>query len=233
MTLPSIRSDQCHAMVWPVQVVKFEKLYDDVCRLHMYLKKRDDPVILLFTDTSTREKFYIHAVNLLENPQLSAMVALSVRANGSITKESEEKKDKMPSSVSLFVGSWNLGNSPVNADQHLHAFVPPRDYDIYVVGFQECSTMTANGWLTHFKNHILDGYDGKPDDAPYVHVTTVKLWEIIILVMVRQKYHKYITNIESSSVACGIGGVLANKVFIITPSLSYSSSPHNCLIHMT
>jgi hypothetical protein len=32
-------------------IIKFEKLYDDVSRLHMYLKKRDDPVILLFTDT--------------------------------------------------------------------------------------------------------------------------------------------------------------------------------------
>eukprot|EP01129_Flabellula_baltica_P017220 TRINITY_DN947_c0_g2_i1.p1 TRINITY_DN947_c0_g2~~TRINITY_DN947_c0_g2_i1.p1 ORF type:complete len:457 (-),score=125.51 TRINITY_DN947_c0_g2_i1:492-1835(-) len=110
--------------------------------------------------------------------------------------------------VSLFMGTWNVGNTPPDND-NFGPWIPQNEYDIYVIGAQEAEYDARKGydtcgedWFDAVSSHI---------GPRYAAISTVSMWEIKLLVFVRLELLEHISAIDRSSEATGIGNVMGNK----------------------
>lgn len=109
-------------------------------------------------------------------------------------------------SVSLHVTTWNAGESKPPSPEVLFNWLgPPRMHDLIVVGLQECSKKRPQ-WISAIQKHVMGGVKDS-----YVNVSTVRLWDIMMLVLVKSEHSKFINHVEADTIPCGIGDVLGNK----------------------
>lgn len=90
------------------KVVRLEKSWEDRCRLHVYRKEHSTPFVFIFTEPAARERFYVLAFKLF--PPILARRYISVP--GGADKVETKKLEKPPEQVTIFTGTWNLGNAP-------------------------------------------------------------------------------------------------------------------------
>jgi hypothetical protein len=129
--------------------------------------------------------------------------------------------------VTVFTGSWTVGNaSPSEVD--LSSWIPRNQYDVYVIGVQECMYEAARDmcdkevfpscsaeWLTQLQMTIGNEYQV---------ITSVSLREIRITAFVRKSLASGLSGVYSDNVATGIGNVVGNKGGVaITFSMGHQS----------
>lgn len=112
--------------------------------------------------------------------------------------------------LKIFVGTWNMGNAPPPNGGPDVWLQKKMDYDLYVIGLQECDYPDAKDNNTSVESHLLrwfSSYLGKQ----YVKLVGLSLWEIRMFILVKREYSSAITNVKTGSLACGVAGVMANK----------------------
>ena len=231
------------------KIIKWEKPLVDRFRVNVFVHERPHPIILIFSDPIARERFvsqcnYIRQMMEEEQaaitpppslPSANESPATSPATNSTTPSSVAASSASSPPPLTIFVGSWNLGNSPW-AGEDLHAFIPPMKYDLYVIGLQECSKGHRDQWLLELRNHIQqsgttsanspaagendatspsssDDGPAEADDArqPYALLGVVKLWEIVMMVLIRRPLISRVTNLCMDTVASGIADVMGNK----------------------
>jgi len=114
--------------------------------------------------------------------------------------------------VSLFMGTWNVGNTPPVVD-NFEPWIPKNKYDLYVIGVQECQydqrhpyTTCDEDWFTSLSNHIGDEYEV---------LEATSMWQIRSAVYVRKSLSKTISTLDKSREPTGIGSVMGNKGAVV------------------
>jgi hypothetical protein len=78
---------------------------------------------------------------------------LLVESEHSISSSAAADVAMCSSTISLFVGTWNVGNGSF-PNHPLHEFIPSNCYDCYVIGLQECPEQQCEQWLHEIQNHM-------------------------------------------------------------------------------
>ncbi|KAL3700164.1 hypothetical protein R1sor_018186 [Riccia sorocarpa] len=110
--------------------------------------------------------------------------------------------------ISLFIGTWNVGNSRPPKD--LTPWIPSNPhYELVAIGSQECDyparhpfTECSKDWLHTISAHLGGRYK-------LVHSTSRGQMRLVIFV--RTDSEKAISDLDSGSIATGVGHVMANK----------------------
>jgi len=106
--------------------------------------------------------------------------------------------------MKLFVGSWNM-QSLKDVPNLVEEFLMPPEtetlQDIYVLGTQECSPHKRD-WEVSVQATL---------GPTHVLVRSECLGDIHLMVLVRREMIWYMREIQSTTVACGPGGVMRNK----------------------
>ena len=124
------------------RIVRVEKPLLDRFRANIFLANRAHPIVLIFPDPIARERF-VSQCNLIRlqideeeiaastPPSAADAATTGVTTAGAVTATAAPRSANPP--LSIFVGSWNLGNSPF-AGEPLADFIPPMAYDLYCIG---------------------------------------------------------------------------------------------------
>jgi len=281
------------------RILKVEKPLMDRCRLNIFLQQRPHPIILLFPDPVVREKFAATLQEIRESIEQEEMEEegkkkssshspphKSPTASSSSPSSSSSSSTRNPSTLSIWLGTWNLGNAPYTFE-NLDEFIPPHsNHDLYVLGLQECSKGHRDMWLSELRaqiegttgrnggakqgsgsnggngsgsaagtgagtssnnsNNDGNGTNHNPtpsssrsgssintgnltsrgsisseedrtssspsnSNSPYVLLGVVKLWEIIMMVLIRRPLARHVSNLMMDTCATGVGDVLGNK----------------------
>jgi hypothetical protein len=121
--------------------------------------------------------------------------------------EGEEVSAKH-SSVSVFIGTWNLHAQDPPSD--LSDFIPKDVHDIYAIGTEECGQSMEIAIVYDDKSKwekLLIEHFG----PNYVPIQRITLNAIHLIIVVRQDLLQFITSICANNVATGIGNVIGNK----------------------
>eukprot|EP01130_Rhizamoeba_saxonica_P007732 TRINITY_DN3137_c0_g1_i2.p1 TRINITY_DN3137_c0_g1~~TRINITY_DN3137_c0_g1_i2.p1 ORF type:complete len:560 (-),score=107.69 TRINITY_DN3137_c0_g1_i2:520-2013(-) len=113
----------------------------------------------------------------------------------------------LPDHISLFIGTWNVGNAPPAVDS-FHPWLP-LGHDLYVIGAQECEYVARKGYSSCGNDwcETISAHMG-PD---YVLVKKASMWQIRTLVFTKVNLMNYISNVDKSIEPTGIGSVMGNK----------------------
>ncbi|CAI8000462.1 Phosphatidylinositol 3,4,5-trisphosphate 5-phosphatase 2 [Geodia barretti] len=118
-------------------------------------------------------------------------------------------------SVSIFVGTWNMGDASPPGDISSwfrsagkgktlpHALAQP--HDIYAIGTQECN-VSEKEWLSKIRGTLKMVHD-----MDYEKLASQTLWGIRLVIFVKPEHINKITHVQGSQVRTGIGNALGNK----------------------
>ncbi len=82
-------------------------------------------------------------------------------------------------------------------------FSEPEIYDMIVIGGQEAKYTQKTSIIIEFANY-LGGHMFKA-------INSVQMWEMFLVVFLKVKHFQFLNNIQSSSVATGMGNIFGNK----------------------
>lgn len=123
-----------------------------------------------------------------------------------------EMPDPSPATLSVFCGTWNLGN--YHPPDDLSQWIPVGPHDLYVVSTQECKynarfdyNTCRDDWLGTLTKHF---------GSQYTMVKYHSLWAIRLAVFVAKQHVHRIHAITFHTEATGIGTVLGNKGAVVT-----------------
>lgn len=118
--------------------------------------------------------------------------------------------DWIHTQLSVFVGTWNVGNAP--PQDNLTSWLPVQgQYDIIAIGAQECkytpprdagTSSNTEDWFARIVRHV---------GPRYVVVFRESLWEIRNIVLVRKSLTGFVHSVQGATVATGIANTLGNK----------------------
>nr|XP_032801347.1 phosphatidylinositol 3,4,5-trisphosphate 5-phosphatase 2-like [Petromyzon marinus] len=121
-----------------------------------------------------------------------------------------------PDMISVFVGTWNMGNAP--PPRFLHTWLMSqgagrtRDdatltlaHDVYALGAQECP-LSDREWAEGLRAALRD-----VTDVDFKSVAVHSLWSIKLAVFVKAEHEHRVSHVSSSSVKTGIANALGNK----------------------
>ncbi|XP_066266915.1 phosphatidylinositol 3,4,5-trisphosphate 5-phosphatase 2-like isoform X1 [Branchiostoma lanceolatum] len=125
-------------------------------------------------------------------------------------------KDKEVDQISVFVGTWNMGDAPAPSNisswfkcqgqgktrDETFALVP---FDVYVIGTQE-SAVGEKDWVQRLQL-VLWGLA----EIKYQPVAVSTLWGLRLVVLVKPEHQHRISHVQTSSVKTGIANALGNK----------------------
>lgn len=176
------------------------------------LFKNRPPAGFTFEDSAQREKF-LGRVTMLWDIETGDQRAIThmkrwgpypapapAASSGSVDVPADEPD------VTVFATSWNLGGSAPSKTDFKGWLGEPGAHHIYLVGFQECSKKRAR-WCSSVKRYC----ESKSGGEKYVAVATVRLWDMLLLILARTSVARLICHVESGTVACGIADMLGNK----------------------
>eukprot|EP00731_Ephydatia_muelleri_P030204 Em0021g727a len=118
--------------------------------------------------------------------------------------------------VSLFVGTWNMGDSSPPSD--ISSWFKAVGYgstgiyslqiahDMYAIGCQECGWTSEKDMAAKIKNTLKTLHD-----VDYEKIASQTLWGIRIMIFVKVEHVKKISHIQCAQVKTGIGNALGNK----------------------
>lgn len=209
-------------------IIRWEKPLADRFRLNLFIKNRPQPLIFIFPDPVAREQFVVQSNYIRQLMAEEAMAAAALSATPLTTAATPAAPasaltSSLHAPLSIFIGSWNLGNAPFTYES-LNDFIPSMKYDLYVIGLQECSKGHRDQWLLELRNHIQQNWksstsgsvttsveDDKDLEQPYTLLGVVKLWEIVMMVLIRRPLAVHVSNLCMDTIATGVGDVLGNK----------------------
>lgn len=120
------------------------------------------------------------------------------------------KRTRAGSQLKLNVNvlTWNLAGIEVPSDLGILLNSSTLDnVDIFTIGVQECGMYKKKDWMKHLKTLIT--YYG------YTEVISIEMFQMFLLVFVKQDLAPFIENRESSYKAMGFAKVIGNKGGIV------------------
>lgn len=144
---------------------------------------------------------------------------VAMMSDPSINYRMDDASSVEPLDVSVFVGTWNCGNSPPPPD--LSAWLGGENRgdacDIYCIASQECGYTAADDdlagssgsfdWICGLSRHM---------GRHYVMIKYHSLLHIRLAIFASKAIQNRISRISHHSVATGVGGVYGNKGGVIT-----------------
>ncbi|KAK1167505.1 phosphatidylinositol 3,4,5-trisphosphate 5-phosphatase 2B-like [Acipenser oxyrinchus oxyrinchus] len=132
-----------------------------------------------------------------------------------LMKMRHSKQDE-PDVISVFVGTWNMGNAPPphgltswltstglgRVQDETTAALP---HDVYAIGTQE-NTLGEREWAEHLRGALRS-----ITDIDFKLVALQTLWNIKLAVLVKPEHEHRISHVGTSSVKTGLGNTLGNK----------------------
>ena len=115
-------------------------------------------------------------------------------------------------SYSIFLGSWNVGEQDkVNYKELSKWIVHDLNYDIYIIGLQECNNKKE--WIEGILFHInkLNYLKNQSTQEEYILLKKEFLLKIGIIIIIRMTHLNKISHLESQTVATGQGNIIGNK----------------------
>jgi hypothetical protein len=115
--------------------------------------------------------------------------------------------------VMLWVGTWNMGNAPPDADELRHLLgIDSEKHEIYALGMQESHFPLSKeqrnfGSLNQYMSSLLLEVLG----GEYRLVEARAMWEIRLIVLAHEDVIPHLEVLDSANEATGIGGVGGNK----------------------
>jgi hypothetical protein len=147
-------------------------------------------------DSKQSREFALEALNLVTNAEILAAKAREMELNPSNQGESMFLED-----FSIFVATWNMGDSlPCDNLQDL-LFVNGRRSDIYAIGVQECSYKSLDGGST--AKHLTRQFEINLGPEYYL-VKRVSLSDIRLFIFAKKIHCFRISEVEVSKEACMI-----------------------------
>ncbi|GAM21486.1 hypothetical protein SAMD00019534_046610 [Acytostelium subglobosum LB1] len=171
-------------------------------------------------DNEKEKEFNATFINSERRECFFELIWLSRSNVGSDNITIPEKEERTPyDAVSLFVGTWNVGDAPpptptstsAGVDGGLSKWIPNNgQYDIYAIGVQECEYEVTSStpvecethWFTTLANHIGTGY---------IRLESISLVKMRLIIFVKKEHYNKICHVEKETVATGIGGIYGNK----------------------
>lgn len=142
----------------------------------------------------------------------------SLLGGGSLGPGSPQKVMRFPSAtpaslwegaaavtLSIFAGTWNLGNCPPPVN--LCEWIRP-GYDIYVISSQECKYTPPTGFHSFAEHWFFCVGQCLPECSV---VCTRSMWKTHIICLASHRVRSHIHRVESSSEATGVGHFVPNK----------------------
>lgn len=172
-------------------VIKVERCYDKrKCDLQFDNRA---PCHFTFLDAAAREKF-LGRLN-----QLWDLAILEKECGNGVTQWAD------PSKIRILSITWNCGgSSPPSSEIMQLCFGNPGDHDLYIINLQECSKK-RDVWGSAIRSHC------EASGTNLEVLSTVRLWDMVLLILVKEQLARFITHVEADTIACGIGDVLGNK----------------------
>lgn len=172
------------------------------CRVRLTFSNRGS-IGFCFIDTVARERF-LHFCRQIVDP----LIKMQQVERGIPQAPAVEDH-----ALSIFTGTWNLGDASPGSVPNLEDFIPPNEFDIYAIGFQEMTSKGRDEWMHTLKCHIMQDpkHDPKDESSSYFTVATVRLWEILVTVIAKRCHAHKFSNLEEGTVACGVGDIMGNK----------------------
>jgi phosphatidylinositol-bisphosphatase len=115
------------------------------------------------------------------------------------------------SCLSVFTGTWNLHAKAFPSPDLLAAFIPPDEFDLYVIGTEECENSIETSFILTSKAKWVAALEALLDKKKYVQVAQQTLQAIHIIAFVRISLAAHVHHVEHACVATGIGDVVGNK----------------------
>lgn len=107
--------------------------------------------------------------------------------------------------LKIWCGTWNCGETPSPGIEELSKWIDVENaHDVYAIAFQECDDKNS------FVNDCKAVFVGKSRHA-MDDIAFVSLWGIHLLVLIRRSISRFVTNVRTDSVACGVANLLGNK----------------------
>eukprot|EP00754_Rhynchopus_humris_P034200 Rhum_TRINITY_DN15544_c0_g1::Rhum_TRINITY_DN15544_c0_g1_i1::g.161178::m.161178/K15909/SHIP2, INPPL1; phosphatidylinositol-3,4,5-trisphosphate 5-phosphatase 2 len=176
----------------PCSRIVVEKPVTDTRRLYLY-------------NSADGSKTTIVCGSVREREQLAACLAF-------LSKQVLKPMSTTP--LRIFCGTWNMGDAPPpdlnNSSQRLSDFLHPEEnYDIVCVTVQECEYKPryGNASCEEDWNKTVEAVMG----PGYYRVEKHSMWSIRILVLARNEYKPFITQVRKAQEATGVARVGGNK----------------------
>eukprot|EP01083_Nonionella_stella_P212823 768138_1 len=138
----------------------------------------------------------------------------SLSSSDSDTSDSKEEEDD--DSLSLFVGTWNVGESEFILDSSiLRRFLGSNSsntfgmHDIYIIGLQECVSQHRKAWINGILAYLDNG------KKQFVILQKLHLMNILLIVIINRLYITRIRDIKCKTIACGKGNIIGNKGAVV------------------
>lgn len=172
-------------------VNKVERCYDKR-KCDLFFDTRP-PVHFQFLDAASREKF-LGRLNYLWD-----LAILEKECGNGVMQWVDPRK------IRVFSISWNCGgSSPPPPDILRLCFGNAGDHDLYIINLQECSKK-RDLWGSAIKAHC------ETSGTSLEVLSTVRLWDMVLLILIKEQLARFISHVEADTIACGIGDVLGNK----------------------
>jgi CRP-like cAMP-binding protein len=190
-------------------------LFTDPLRLKI-VPVPDDPsetFEVVFSSVSLRERFCGLLRVMVEGIDVSTARVLGVARCG-----------WEPPQLSVCCATFNCGDSKPakGGEEDLAMWLAPHRYDIYAIGLQECNL--RDEWVKAFSQVLTPSgghgvsatVEAKRGGLPYqsskyVLVGLESLWGIHLVVFARAEVAALISEVQTSTIATGVGGVMGNK----------------------
>jgi hypothetical protein len=105
----------------------------------------------------------------------------------------------------VWCGTWNCGETQSPGPVELSKWIDVENsHDVYAIAFQECDDKTA--FVTDCKAVFVGRSRNAMDEVAFV-----SLWGIHLLVLMRRDKSRFVTNVRTDKVACGVANLLGNK----------------------
>lgn len=166
--------------------------------------RKHNTKVVITTNTTPREKMKYYLPSMEIRERFCEIMWLGLCGIKSVANYTSNESTE---DVHIFVGSWNMGNAP--PPSNLGDWIPPRVYDIYAIGVQECNYTPRSGyssceedWVVTVQNHLGEGY---------VKISSESLLSIRLCVFCKKEHLPKIHAIQKSTEATGFGHVIGNK----------------------
>ena len=116
--------------------------------------------------------------------------------------------------LKVYATTWNVGKAFPDV-ANIHHWIEEKDCDLYVICLQEGGKMTAvkDGLFKYF-NRLPQDSTHTPDtllNSEFTLMYNMKLLEISFFIFGRRRLTPYISNIQGTTVATGLGDIVGNK----------------------
>ena len=100
------------------------------------------------------------------------------------------------------VVTWNMARTQIQVEFE-KLIRNHKEYNLIILGLQECPR--------NFKDYFSQAFDAFMNQIGFDRIGHIGMWELELSAYVRAEEKKYVTDIKTNTVACGMMNMVGNK----------------------